>query len=87
MDIIIKTGFAAIKHNINFTSESVRKGKEIVAAKHLKNVEELQGLGGDILIRCEMRHSLSVNEPDYKVSLEVSKHMIFYVNQNCKVNF
>lgn len=83
MDIIIRTGFAAITYNkIKFTSEAMRKGKEIYEARHIRKVEELQGISNNKLIRCEMRHSFSVNEKDYKVSFEVS-----IINNNLKINY
>lgn len=42
MDIIIKTGFESVKHNIRFQPQTVFKGEKLVLAQHVRNVEELR---------------------------------------------
>ena len=51
MDIIIRTGFESIKHKIHFQPETEQKGKKLVLAQHVREVEELRTNGKSFLIR------------------------------------
>ena len=48
MDIVIRTGFAAITHNIQFEVQKIVKGKAL-AEKNVRRVEELVEL-----LRCSV---------------------------------
>lgn len=40
MDVIIKTRFQSISHKIEFQPQTVIKGKKLVLAEHVRDVEE-----------------------------------------------
>ena len=42
MDIIIKTGFQSIKHTIEFQPQTKIKGKNLVLAEHVRDVQEFR---------------------------------------------
>lgn len=78
MDIIIKTGFESITHNISFQPQTVIKGNKLVSAEHVRNVEELRRNGKSYLIQAQVIRQTSVTLTPYKTSLNVSN---FYVSE------
>ena len=80
MEIIIRTGFKKVDFKINFSKGALSKGKELVQAKNVKYVEELNGIGDDKIIKCEVLKTCSSNDT-WKVNLEVSN------NSHCKFYF
>ena len=42
MEIIIKTGFQLIKHTIEFQPQTKIKGKNLVLAEHVRDVQEFR---------------------------------------------
>lgn len=86
MDIIITVGFERIKHNINFSKEGLRKGKEIVEAKHVIEVKELRATDQDVKIQCEVKKTTQPNSSlRWKPYLEVSVKLNEFKNNilNC----
>lgn len=73
MDSIISIGFEKINFNINFSKEGIRKGKEIVEAKHLFEIQELRSSDCNSLISCKCHKTTQPTSTiKYKVHLEVS---------------
>lgn len=72
MEIVLRTGFAAISFSISFYSASIDKGKWLVEASHVKRVEEIEGFAGHKQIRSSVIPSTSITNPPYKVKLDVS---------------
>ena len=51
MDIIIKTGFQSIKHTIEFQPQTKIKGKNLVLAGHVRDVQEFRRMNESYLIK------------------------------------
>ncbi|KAL4720101.1 hypothetical protein ACJJTC_013682 [Scirpophaga incertulas] len=72
MDIIIRTGFESIKHKIHFQPQTEQKGKKLVLAQHVREVEELRTNGKSFLIRARIIRQTSVTQTPYKTSLNAT---------------
>lgn len=73
MDIILRTGFSQIKHNISFYPESMPKGVNLVKANHVLSVEEIKKNGSkSSIIRARVIRQASVSLSPYAVQLFVS---------------
>lgn len=71
MESVIRTGFKAITHNIDFNPQGIVKGKAL-AVCHVCRVEELTDANKNSLVMCSVIRQTSVTLPPYKVKLEVS---------------
>lgn len=69
--IVLRTGFEAVTHTIQFESQKVVKGKAL-ALSHVNRVEEFSGFGSSRVITASVIRTTSVTEHPYKVKLEVS---------------
>ncbi|KAL4715749.1 hypothetical protein ACJJTC_006328 [Scirpophaga incertulas] len=76
MDIIIRTGFESIKHKIHFQPQTEQKGKKLVLAQHVREVEELRTNGKSFLIRARIIRQTSVTQTPYK---DVDVDWVLYV--------
>lgn len=54
MDIIIETGFEAVEYDVKWQPETPRKGQELVAAGHVRNVREHRKNGVSYKITCSV---------------------------------
>lgn len=72
MNVILKTGFQKITHNIDFTTATRGKGQLVYTSNHVKNVEEIPGVGDGKLIRASVVRSTNHGEEAYRVTLEAS---------------
>ncbi|CAH2101165.1 unnamed protein product [Euphydryas editha] len=87
MDIIIKTGFESVKHNIRFQPQTELKGKKLVLAEHVRNVEELRKNGNSYLIRAHVIRQTSVTLKPYVTSLIINdSRVITGVKCSCVYN-
>ncbi|XP_043276013.1 uncharacterized protein [Venturia canescens] len=87
MDIIVKTGFKKIKHDIIFQPETVPKGKELVKANHIYNVEEFRRNGQSYLIQAQILRQASVTAEPYRTKLNIGvSRKITNVTCNCVYN-
>ena len=84
MNIIIKTGFETISDKIQFQPKSVQKGKQLVEAKHVKNVEEHRQNAISLFIRAEVIRQTAVTSTSYNTKLYVSLKykMVFSAHNN-----
>lgn len=82
MDVVIRTGFEAVSFSINFYTETIRKGKLLVLANHVKRVEEVRGIHGHSLIRSSVIRTTSINSAPYQVSLEVCEKLLLNILVN-----
>lgn len=71
MDIIIKTGFQSITHQINFQPATVTKGKNLALAEHVRDVEEHRRNNNSFLIKSRIIRQASVHSTPYITSLTV----------------
>lgn len=83
MEIIIRTGFAAITHSIKFNPQNILKG-EALAVSHTQRVEECSPtetspgrISGSVI------RQTSVTSPPYKVRLEVYIQSFFIIIYIC----
>lgn len=73
MNIIIKTGFEKICHNIIFQPETMPKGKELVKAEHVHDVQEQRFPDKDyIYISAHVIRQTSVTSTSYVTTLTVN---------------
>lgn len=72
MDIVIKTGFEKVTHDISFQPETVPKGKELVKANHVYNVEECRKNGQSYFLQAQILRQASVTSEPYRTKLNVS---------------
>lgn len=79
MDVIIKTGFQAISHQIKFQPDTEMKGKKLADAEHVRDVEEHRKNNQSYLIKCRVIRQTSVHKTPYKTSLKVIKVIQMYV--------
>ncbi|XP_048515472.1 uncharacterized protein LOC110116957 isoform X2 [Athalia rosae] len=87
MDIIIRTGFESIKHKIHFQPQTEQKGKKLVLALHVREVEELRTNGKSFLIRALIIRQTSVTQTPYKTSLNMNdKRVVTNVKCDCVYN-
>lgn len=71
MDIIIKTGFQSVTHQIKFQPETMTKGKNLALAEHVRDVEEHRRNFGSFLIKSRIIRQASVHATPYITSLNV----------------
>ncbi|XP_026740625.1 uncharacterized protein LOC113503032 [Trichoplusia ni] len=87
MDVIIKTGFESVKHEISFQPQTMLKGKKMVLAEHVRNVEELRTNGNSYLIRANIIRQTSVTVTPYNTSLNInSSRVVTGVKCSCVYN-
>lgn len=79
MNVIIRTGFQPVTHSIDFDPQKYVKGKKL-AEKHIQRVEESSNNVNTKVIKCSCIRTVSVNEPPYKVQLQVSYKCEVYLN-------
>ncbi|GBP83663.1 hypothetical protein EVAR_61057_1 [Eumeta japonica] len=72
MNIIIKTGFETITHNISFQPRTEIKGNKLVLAEQVRNVEELRHNGQSYLIRAHVIRQTSATLTPYKTILNIN---------------
>ena len=70
MNIIVRTGFDSIKHEIEFHNETIKKEKAL-SIIHVIRVEEIRINGISERIQASVIRQTSVNSPRYLVKLEV----------------
>lgn len=79
MDVLIRYGFGNITHNILFEPQKKIKGKKLVEAGHVKNVEEIRRSTCDYyLIKASVLKQTAENYDSYQTCLHVSKLLINY---------
>lgn len=84
-DILLRAGFQAVTHSLNFHTATLKKGQDLVKSCHVKRVEELQsGKLGHILIRASVVRTTSVTLTPYKVSLELISFRLVIKNKYFK---
>lgn len=71
MNIIIRTGFQKVTHNIQFQPMTQQKGKLLMDADHVQNVEEHRNNGVSYLIEAVVIRQTSVTSEPYKTTLTV----------------
>lgn len=71
MDIIIKTGFENITHDIQFQPETVPKGTALFNSHHVINVEEHRKSGQSVCIQAQVIRQTSVQATPYTTKLDV----------------
>ncbi|OXU16251.1 hypothetical protein TSAR_010168 [Trichomalopsis sarcophagae] len=87
MDVVIKTGFETILHDIVFQPETVPKGKALVAANHVHNVEEHRKNGVSYLIQAQVIRQASVTSTPYSTQLNIdADRKIINVSCTCVYN-
>ncbi|KAJ8707641.1 hypothetical protein PYW07_011318 [Mythimna separata] len=65
MSIVLKTGFVSVTHNIKFQPQTVFKGKLLVLAGHVRDVEELRTKQGQSsIIHALIIRQTSINSFD-----------------------
>ena len=72
MNIIIKTEFENISHDILFQRKTGPKGKLLFQANHIINVEEHRKDGLSYFIQAKVIRQTSVTSPPYDTKLHVS---------------
>lgn len=78
MDIIIKTRFQSITHQIEFQPATVTKGQNLALAEHVRDVEEHRRNNDSFLIKSRIIRQASVHSTPYITSLNVIKNLIIY---------
>ncbi|KAK0159868.1 hypothetical protein PV327_010934 [Microctonus hyperodae] len=87
MDIIIKTGFRSISHNIEFQPATVIKGKNLALAEHVRDVEEHRRNNDSYVIKARIIRQASVHSTPYITSLKInSERYVTDVHCNCVYN-
>ncbi|XP_053597208.1 uncharacterized protein LOC103570404 isoform X3 [Microplitis demolitor] len=87
MDIIIKTGFQSITYQIEFQPETMTKGKKLVDAEHVREVEEHRRNLESFLIKSRVIRQASVHATPYATSLDInSARFVTNVHCNCVYN-
>lgn len=79
MDIVIRTGFERISHAIDFQPATEPKGKQLVLANHVCNVEEHRKNGLSDYIQAAVIRQTSVTSVPYTTRLNVSSIYIFQI--------
>ena len=69
--IIIKSGFASIRHNITFQKQTQPKGKKLAETGHVRDVTEYRMQGASYLIKENVVQQVNIGEPPYAVYLRV----------------
>lgn len=73
MSIILRTGFVSIIHNIKFQPQTVFKGKLLVSAGHVRDIEELRKKQGQSsIIQARIIRQTSITLTPYKTVVEVN---------------
>ncbi|KAK0165717.1 hypothetical protein PV328_004216, partial [Microctonus aethiopoides] len=72
MNVIIQTGFEAISHNISFHPQTMNKGKLLVTADHVRDVEEFRQCGKSHLIKSKVIRQASITLFPYDTNLHIS---------------
>lgn len=75
MEIILKTGFSEITHDIQFKVSTMTKGTKL-AFRHLCGIVE-KVIDGEITIIADCVRTTSVSKQDYKVKLKVNNANLF----------
>ncbi|KAJ8727162.1 hypothetical protein PYW08_015559 [Mythimna loreyi] len=85
MSIVLKTGFVSVTHNIKFQPQTVFKGKLLVLAGHVRDVEELRTKQGQSsIIHALIIRQTSITLPPYKTVLNVNTaRVVTSVKCNC----
>ncbi|KAJ8730850.1 hypothetical protein PYW08_002263 [Mythimna loreyi] len=88
MSIVLKTGFVSVTHNIKFQPQTVFKGKLLVLAGHVRDVEELRTKQGQSsIIHALIIRQTSITLPPYKTVLNVNTaRVVTSVKCNCVYN-
>ncbi|XP_074101313.1 uncharacterized protein LOC141528918 [Cotesia typhae] len=87
MDIIIKTGFQCITHQIEFQPATVSKGKNLALAEHVRDVEEHRRNNDSYFIKSRIIRQASVHSTPYITSLNInSERYVTDVHCNCVYN-
>lgn len=85
MDVVIKTGFEKITHDIVFNPSTVPRGKNLAAAGHVQFVEEHRKDGISEYIQATVIRTTSVTYPAYTVKLYVSSIHMFQAFCLCSI--
>lgn len=72
MSVILYTGFGKVTHNIIFQPQTQLKGKKLVDAGHVINVEEHRDNGVGFLIQAAVVRQASVTSKKYITQLHAS---------------
>ncbi|XP_043269147.1 uncharacterized protein [Venturia canescens] len=87
MNITIRTGFERVIHDIIFQPETIPKGKALVKANHVRNVEERRTNGESFLIQAQVIRQTSVTSPPYCTKLNINAvRKVIGVSCNCVYN-
>ncbi|XP_044582891.1 uncharacterized protein LOC123263911 [Cotesia glomerata] len=73
MELVLRTGFQSITHNIIFQPQTLIKGKNLVLAEHVRDVEEHRKLNQSYLIKSRVIRQASVNSTPYTTSLNINE--------------
>lgn len=87
MDILIKTGFSKITHNIEFQPETPKKGKVLAEAGRLIEVTEHRNHSNSYLIECKVLRQTSLSATFYTTKLWINSNTkVEKVSCNCVYN-
>lgn len=71
MNVIIKTGFQSVNHDITFQPETLLNGKQLVSTHHVRHVKELRTNNQSCLIQAHIIRQTSTALTPYESSLNV----------------
>ncbi|KAK0161646.1 hypothetical protein PV327_010099 [Microctonus hyperodae] len=87
VDIVIKTGFKTITHNIAFQPATVAKGKNLALAEHVKDIEEHRRNNNSFIIKARIIRQAWVHSTPHITSLKIhSERYVTDVHCNCVYN-
>lgn len=78
MEIIIKTGFEKITHDIQFQPATIPKGRDLVKAHHVLSVEEHRRNNKSYFIQAKVTRQCSVSSTPYSTQLNVRQIFLVY---------
>ena len=82
MEILIKTGFEKITHEILFQPETIPKGKLLVKTSHVCSVEEHRKNNKRYLIQAQVIRQKSISSKPYCKNLNESLQYFSFIYMN-----
>lgn len=87
MEVILRTGFQPITHSLDLKPQSEKRGKKLIEAERVLQVEELRRNGVGYLIRDKVVKQMKVNDEQYDVILHLdAKRSVIRVTCTCVYN-
>ena len=83
MQIIIKTGFEKVTHNVDFHPNSQAKGQSLVESGHVRDVHEFREDGKSYLIDSRIVKQTAVSSTPYSAKLFVWSSYVIIFNFIC----